>query len=222
MVRVRGAAATGVCLAVLSGCGSISADVQSAKTKAIASGLAGWSAQPTPPGKARRAAAVTHCKSQLRRLWRFERRHRTTLGAPPRLLKAAAVDTRGPYTLSLLIDGHRQATCFTGPRRAGHPFGAYGHEYIRMPRPAAGKISGFAGGITTAESGKNAYTYANGRTGAGVEGVKLLLADHRRIVTTTENGRYLVWWPGDQRVVSAEVKTATGTTTQSLHSPRTG
>jgi hypothetical protein len=219
MVRVRSAAAAGACLAVLSGCGSVSSDVQSANTKAVEAGLAGWSADPKPPGKAQRAAAVTRCKSQLRRLWRSERRHRTTLGAPPRLFKAATVDTRGPYTLSLLIDGHRQATCFTGRRRAGHRFVAYGYEYSRMPRPAAGKISGFVGGITTIESGRNAYTYANGRTGAGVEAVTLLLADHRRILATTENGRYLAWWPGDQRVVSAEVKTTTSTTTQSLHSP---
>jgi hypothetical protein len=177
--------------------------------------FAGWTAAPTTPAKGQKAAAVTRCRSMLGRLWRLEDRLNRSQIPPPGHFKAIAVDLRGPYTLSLLIDGDRQVSCFTGPRTSGNRLISAGFNYNPAPSPATDQIN-FAGGITTVgRLGKRpALTFAEGQVGVGVEGVTFLLADGRHIVTTTEKGWYLAWWPGRDRVTAAEVRTSSGTQTR--------
>ncbi|HEY1689647.1 MAG TPA: hypothetical protein VGF95_12380 [Solirubrobacteraceae bacterium] len=195
--------------------------------------FAGWKPVPTRPAKGQRSAAEQSCRSTLSSLGQLEHRGASKVAIPKtheaealerlervarskvppaRRWKTVAVDTRGPYTLSLLFDGHRQAECFTGPSRSGHRFGTAGVDsYSRAPAPAAGEIGDFVGGVTTIGGAKGSYTFAVGRIGAGVRGVTLLLADGRQIVTTTAKGWYLAWWPGRSHATGAEVRTANGT-----------
>jgi hypothetical protein len=196
--------------------------------------FAGWSPTPTMPAKGLRAAAVARCRSKLRspsrsapkvgagrsgetRSERDERRKLSRLLHRIRIeysraarWKAVAVDTRGPYTLSLLIHGDRHASCFIGPRASGYAVAVVVGYYNPKVAPAADEIND-AGGITGDGSGKDAHTFVEGRAGSGVEGVTLLLADGQRVVATTEKGWYLAWWPGKSPLRAVEVKTASGT-----------
>jgi hypothetical protein len=55
--------------------------------------------------------------------------------------------------------------------------------------------------------------------GANVTGVTLTLDDGTTITTTVNNGWLAGWWPGSDPVQSAEVTTASGTSTQRLTVP---
>jgi hypothetical protein len=59
-------------------------------------------------------------------------------------------------------------------------------------------------------------TMVDGPIGAGVTGVTITRSDGSSVQATVKNGRYLAWWPGTQRAVTAHVATANGTATQSF------
>jgi hypothetical protein len=67
------------------------------------------------------------------------------------------------------------------------------------------------------------YTLVDGRVGAGVSGVVLVLDDGQDVVTTVADGWFVAWWPDSASATSAQVTSASGTTTESLtwlhHSP---
>src|SRR5205807_6381584 len=67
----------------------------------------------------------------------------------------------------------------------------------------------------------DAFSFAEGRTGAGVGGVKLRLDDGTILQATVANGWFVAWWPGAHEVSSAELTTPTGVKSQKfdLHAP---
>jgi hypothetical protein len=59
-----------------------------------------------------------------------------------------------------------------------------------------------------------AYSFAEGRTGAGVTGATLVLGDGTRVEATTANGWFVAWWPGSAEVSSTVVSTSHGSVTE--------
>ncbi len=70
--------------------------------------------------------------------------------------------------------------------------------------------------------GSDAYSFVEGHAGAGVTAATLILSDGSQVQTTVQNGWLVAWWPGSAAVTSAEVTTASGTTTQHFDTQPTG
>jgi hypothetical protein len=80
--------------------------------------------------------------------------------------------------------------------------------------PAAGRIlPSFQ--EHTARAG-NAYSFVEGRAGAAVTAAALVLSDGSKVQATIQNGWLVAWWPGSAQLVSGQVTTATGTSTQAF------
>jgi hypothetical protein len=174
--------------------------------------FAGWSATPTHAPEHQVSSAESGC---LQRLASEPTPPNAPAGAPQPLstagLSPVLTDTRGPFTFVIFASDSASASCITGPsftslNRAGSS------QSIVTP---AGQIQ-LSQASNTARSGA-AYSFAEGRTGAGVTGVTLLLADGTHIQATAENGWFVAWWPGASAVTDAQVATAQGTTTQHIN-----
>jgi hypothetical protein len=66
------------------------------------------------------------------------------------------------------------------------------------------------------DSDGHALTMVDGPIGAGVTGVTIARSDGSSVQATVKNGWYLAWWPGTERAVTAQVKSASGTSTQAF------
>ncbi len=161
--------------------------------------FAGWTAKPTKAPPAQVAAAAAGCAGS------------PTAGAPLKL-----IDTRGPFTFLIYADADSGATCIQGPgvsvvRASGS------RAPVNVP---AGRIL-----LSPAHSASfrgPSFSFIDDRTGAGVSGVTLVLADGTNVRATVGNGWYIAWWPGLQRVKSAEVSTPSGVVTQTVTVPSVG
>jgi hypothetical protein len=149
--------------------------------------FAGWTASPTAPLPGQLAAAQQHCS--------------TGSGMP------VLTDTRGPYTASIYADG---STCVDGNGveiSAGGGGGA-------TSSIAAGAVE--LNGAGESDSDGHALTMVDGPIGAGVTGVTITRSDGSSVQATVKNGWYVAWWPGTERAVTAQVASASGTSTQSF------
>jgi hypothetical protein len=149
--------------------------------------FAGWTASPTAPLPGQLATAEQRCGPSA--------------GTP------VLTDTRGPYTASVYADG---STCMQGN---GITISSSRDGSGRSTSPA-GKIQ--LNGTGESDSDGHALTMVDGPTGAGVTGVTVTRSDGSSVQATAKNGWYLAWWPGTERAVTAEVATASGTSTQSF------
>ncbi len=149
--------------------------------------FAGWSATPTAPLPGQLAAAEQRC---------------TTGGGTPVL-----TDTRGPYTASIYADG---STCVEGDGITISSSSGGGGN----PGVPAGKIA--LNGAGQSDSDGHALTMVDGPIGAGVTGVTITRSDGSSVQATVRNGWYLAWWPGSQRAATAQVASASATSTQSF------
>lgn len=149
--------------------------------------FAGWTASPTAPLPGQLAAAGQDCG--------------TSAGTP------LLTDTRGPYTASIYADG---STCVEGNGIT-----------ISSTRNGGGTSSIPAGAIELNGSGQSdsdghALTMVDGPIGAGVTSVTITRTDGSSVQATVKNGWYLAWWPGAEHAMTAQVASATGTSTQSF------
>ncbi|MGZ4179434.1 MAG: hypothetical protein ACXVUL_01935 [Solirubrobacteraceae bacterium] len=151
--------------------------------------FAGWTASPTAPLPGQLAAAQQGCSAGS--------------GTP------VLTDTRGPYTASIYADG---STCLQG-NGIEISDGGGGNATASTP---AGTIQ--LNGAGESDSDGHALTMVDGPVGAGVTGVTITQSDGSSIQATVKNGWYLAWWPGTQRAVTAQVASASGTSTQSFPS----
>ena len=127
---------------------------------------------------------------------------RCSTGAP------LLTDTRGPYTASIYADG---STCLEG------------NGITISSSSVGGKASVPAGVVELDAAGESdsdghALTMVDGPIGAGVAGVTIARSDGSSVQATVQNGWYLAWWPGTERAVTAQVASASGTSTQSFPS----
>ncbi len=150
--------------------------------------FAGWTASPTAPLPGQLAAAQ-HCSNGS--------------GTP------VLTDTRGPYTASIYADG---STCVDG-NGIEISAGSRGSATSGIP---AGTVQ--LNGAGESDSDGHALTMVDGPIGAGVTGVTITRSDGSSVQATVNNGWYLAWWPGTERAVTAQVASASGTSTQSFPS----
>lgn len=62
----------------------------------------------------------------------------------------------------------------------------------------------------------DAFSFAEGHTGAGVNAVSLVLDDGAKVQATVGGGWFVAWWPGLRSVKAAEVTAPAGTQTQTF------
>ncbi len=161
--------------------------------------FAGWSATPTVPTGDQVAQAQGSCQQQLAN---------RPAGLPATGGDPILTDVRGPFTVVIYATATSSTTCFTGPTFTS----VSGLIQRAATLPAAGTIDLSTAGLTARDA--SPYTLVDGRTGAGVTGVSLLLDNGQHVQATLANGWYEAWWPGSARAVSAAVTTPGGTTTQ--------
>jgi hypothetical protein len=157
--------------------------------------FAGWTARPTAAAPGQLEAAQASCQAGQSPI----------AGLPLKL-----ADTRGPFTFSIYADENSSATCIKGPSFTAIS-GSMSSSAVTVPD---GRIL-LSSSHATSRSGA-AYSLAEGRTGAGVSGVTLTLDDGTNVQATVGNGWFVAWWPSSHVVKSAELATASGTTTQTI------
>ncbi len=174
--------------------------------------FAGWTPVTTMPAPGQVAAAQATCVKRLGASGRV---------IPPRASSAwhpVLSDARGPFTTVLYQadTGRAEASCLSGPSRYDWSLNATVDP--RQVIPAAGQIAvvSYGSRATPRSAGGRHFRQIVGRVGAGVTRVVLVLRDSTRVTATSAQGWFLAWWPGTQQTVSAEVVTATGTSTQQL------
>jgi hypothetical protein len=118
------------------------------------------------------------------------------------------VDTRGPFTAVLYAGANRFGTCLNGP-----DFTSGGTAPAREVTVHPGQVSVFE---QTASGGRSAATMLDGRTGAGVTGVRIRLSNGRLATATVVRGWYLVWWPGRVHGTTVTIETSKGAHTIAL------
>ena len=156
--------------------------------------FAGWTSAPTPPSPAQLAAAQLDCKARS-----------PIAGLPLRL-----TDTRGPFTFSIYADSNSSATCISGPS-----FTSVSGSGSSAPATVPTDHVLLSESHLTNHDGQ-AYSFAEGHTGAGVSAVTLLLDDGTRVQATVANGWLVAWWPSAHAVKSAEITTPAGLKTQTF------
>ncbi len=198
---------------------------------------AGWSATPTSAAEVSPSADAT-CLSQLASMASGPGRASAGSGSWENVL----TDVRGPFTVALFQDDGSYAACFTSSsftevNQISNGSGSHSgtssgimsvHAQARTaPGPTAAasetSIESTSSGslqqvvqshLTTATDGP--YTLVDGRTQPGVTGVTLLLGAGQDVVATVADGWFVAWWPGSSGIASAQVTTASGTTTEPL------
>lgn len=165
--------------------------------------FAGWTPKPTQPAPGQLQAAQATCESG-----------RSPIAGLP--LKLA--DTRGPFTFSVYADSQSSAACIKGPSftavttsMSSAPVSVPGGQIVL----SSGQGRGPGGG--PAPRAGNAYSFADGRTGAGVSGVTLVLDDGTTVQATVGNGWFVAWWPGDLVAKSAQLTTPAGVKSETLN-----
>ena len=219
---LAGAAATGAVLSIVLG-GATPA-------------YAGWSAVPVSSAQAS-SSAVAQCQSELS----SPPAGSVVTGTWSPVL----TDVRGPFTTVLFENGSAAASCFTSSsfttvnQVSGSGGSGRGESLnsVHVSGASAGSGSastiGSAAGASSVEStasgdltqviqnrlstsADGAYTFIDGRTSNGVDGVTLLRSDGQDVVATVSDGWFVAWWPASASTTSARVTTSSGTTNETL------
>ena len=172
--------------------------------------FAGWTRVPTHASAAQLDSAKASCQARL-----------ASAPAPPANAPKAAslsdfkdltpvlTDSRGPFTFVILAGPDASASCISGPQFTSL---SGTRASTDLPTAPAGKVL-VSSEYHTARAG-NAYSFVEGHAGDGVTAATLVLDDGSHVSATIQNGWLVAWWPGSAQLVSAEVTTASGTTTQ--------
>src|ERR1700685_2631087 len=142
-----------------------------ALTGGATTAFAGWKAAPTKAAPGQLGAAGRACTSQ----------------GPVAGLPLALSDVRGPFTLQVYANEHESATCINGPGLSAVRV----EESSQVETVPAGQVQ-FSGAMSSAQP-RQPYSFAQGRTGAGVRAVTLNLSDGTTVNATVGDGWYLAW-----------------------------
>lgn len=194
------------------------------------SAFAGWTAKPTAPARGQTAGALEQCRSRLAGAGR------PRSGIPAGGWQPVLTDTRGPFTAMILQSGSASATCLNGPSftsiAANDTQANGGSQHTLSMSAATGppapsvSVMGLGGSGSgpisqasqahLATSGGQPYTFVQGQVAAGVTRVTLVLSDGSNVRATVGYGSFIAWWPGSADTSSAELASASGSTTQQL------
>ena len=192
--------------------------------------FAGWTATPTTATEVQSAATQGNCQGRLATV---------PGGSDEGSWNQVATDVRGPYAVTVYVNGSSLGSCFTGPSftafqaeslTAGGGIGVSlsgGSSSLsgsgrRSARSSTGVQMSSGGDIELllvshlSQAGNGAYTLVEGRLAPTVSAVSLVLSDGQDVTATTGSGWLVAWWPGSQGVSTAQVTSASGTTTESL------
>lgn len=175
--------------------------------------FAGWTPTPTAPTSAGQVAtAEAACRQQ-----------RAYPGEPGYAgLTPTVVDTRGPWTLLVYIDGTSHEACTVAPSGAASQTTMTGPEVPVARGTIRWRSADRGAGFDRTQGDPYSYLAGDphsdmyGEVGAGVTAATLVLEDGTKVTTTITNGWFAAWWPGESAVTSAEVTTAHATTTESF------
>jgi hypothetical protein len=165
-------------------------------TAGASNAFAGWTAKPTPPTPGQLAGARASCE---------------TSQSPISGLPLKLADTRGPYTFAIYADSNSSAACIKGPSFVAVS-ASVASSAVNVP---AGQILLSTSHQT--DRGGDGYSFADGRTGAGVSGVTLTLDDGTNVQATVGAGWFVAWWPSGHPIKSAELTTPTGIVNQTFN-----
>ena len=191
--RLRPPLAIGA-LTTAAGAGTVAVIVS--LTAGASNAFAGWTPTPTTPSPGQLANAQASCEGGKSPI----------AGLPLKL-----ADTRGPFTFSVYASDTSSATCISGPSFTAVS-GSMASAPVNVP---SGQVV-LSSEHQTNRSGQ-AYSFAEGRTGAGVSGVTLTLDDGTKVQATVGGGWFVAWWPGAREIKSADLATPTGTETQTFN-----
>jgi hypothetical protein len=160
--------------------------------------------------------------------------------------QSVLTDVRGPFTVALFQNDGAYAACFTSSSftevtqvsaddgSASNAQTANGSvRGLGSGGPAGGMSSVTVGGTSSgdlqnvvqthlATSADGPYTLVDGRVASGVTAVNLVLDNGQDVVATVADGWLIAWWPGSATATSSQVTTASGTSTEPLHSATKG
>ena len=186
--------------------------------------FAGWSATPTAPRGDQARNAREACMSRLPTSAHIEHAQDTASGRhepwpipdiPAGGWHTILIDSRGPYTMILLVAAHGAAemSCFSGHQPMQASLSGSFATHTPSPVPA-GHISIVSSGSRTTppDEGSQHFSQLVGRTGPRVTRVTLRLRNGTRVTASIANGWFLAWWPGTQGGTATEVTTPTRTT----------
>lgn len=191
-------------LAVGGAAGAAGAVVAAVSLSAGASSaFAGWTAKPTPPAPLQLAAAQQRCAAK-------------SAQSPIAGLPLKLSDTRGPFTFAVYASDTSTAVCISGPS-----FTSMSASVSSAPSTpvADGRVTLWSEHLTRRDG--QAYSFADGRTGANVKAVTLALDNGTKVDATVGGGWFVAWWPSTAAVKSALVTTPSGTSTESVPSAAT-
>jgi hypothetical protein len=174
--------------------------------------FAGWTAVPTHASAAQVSSATGDCRSRLAQMpGRAIPAAKMKALPDVSTLRPVLTDTRGPFTFVVFTGtGNASAWCISGPNFTSSSMRSTGGATA----PPAGQILAYFQ-EHTARAG-DAYSFVEGRAGAGVTAAALVLSDGSKVQATIQDGWLVAWWPGSAQLVSAQVTTATGTSTQTF------
>jgi len=198
---------------------------------------AGWSASPVADTTAPSASADANCLGQLTSTRAAPGDTSTGQVAWQNVL----TDVRGPFTVALFQNDGSYAACFTSSsftevdqissnggsaassgRVSVRAQGGFGSGTGSSAAPNVGISTTSSGSLsqvlqnhlTTVDNGP--YTLVDGRAQSGVTAVTLVVDGGQNVVATVADGWFVAWWPGSGSATSAQVTTASGTTSEPL------
>lgn len=195
------------------------------------SAFAGWTATPTSPASGETQGALDQCRSQL-----AQPAGGGPSGIPTGGWQPGITDTRGPFTAMVLHSGSASAMCLSGPsftsaaatvpdsylqewRLGGSAAGGSARPSVSglgFSVPRSGPIISQALQADLTTSGGQQYTFVVGQVAAGGTRLTLVLSDGSNVQATVGDPSFIAWWPGSATVSSAQVKNASGLSTQQL------
>lgn len=168
--------------------------------------FAGWSSVPSALDASQVSTADTTCQTQL------SKSGPRNLGFDPSSLVPELTDARGPFTVTVFTDrAQNEALCMTTSDDNAI------WQWIPRPQVPVGASGIAVDRIGSGSQDGEPYTLVVGRTGSGVTGVALVLANGSKVTATTGNGLFVAWWPGTQGIASAAVASASGISSQTLN-----
>ncbi len=181
------------------------------------SAFAGWSPTPARASSSQTSAANSACARG------------TTPGAPGGTLSQIRTrdwhtvlsDVRGPFVAVVLqaAEGRARISCLLGPAPASssgsHLLYRNGTFMPTLAPVASGEVKITSSGIAVIPGASNGtFRRIEGRTGADVTRVTVVLEKGRHIRATSSGGWFLAWWPGAEKATSVAVVTTSGTHVQ--------
>lgn len=180
--------------------------------------FASWSPTPTTPASGQVTTAESACSNAVGIL----AQHPLPVSDDPGPFadvtnwQPTAEDVRGLFTL-VSYQGAAGSTTDVAACLSGGSSWPIGPQVLMAETSPSNSVSAsdIANEVATWNS-QSGYNVALGQVGSSVTGVSLSLSDGTQVVATVGNGYFTAWWPSQATMLSADVTTPQGTTSQQI------